>query len=201
MRLLGVDLGERRIGVAVSDALGRVALPVGVLNRSGDEVADHAALARLVAEREAVGVVVGLPLSLDGHAGPQARLVAAEVGRLRRALDVPVVCEDERLTTSEVTAAPRGAARGAARGAEPRRHRSPGGARRRRPVPIDDLAAGRILQRYLDRTNAADRAVATRADAPEANRVEPGTEEGESGRESRGDSRLADNPLPRPSTA
>lgn len=198
MRLLGVDLGERRIGVAVSDALGRVALPVGVLTRSGDETADHAALARLVAEREAAGVVVGLPLSLDGHGGPQARLVAAEVGRLRRALDVPVVCEDERWTTAEVTAGPRGAAREA----EPRRHRRRSGTRRRRPTPIDDLAASRILQRYLDRTNAADqadatRALPTRADAPEANQAETGVDEGENG----GESRVTDSPPVRPSTA
>jgi putative Holliday junction resolvase len=173
VRLLGLDLGERRIGVAVSDALGRVALPVGILSRSGDESADHAALARLVAEREAVGVVVGLPLSLDGRRGPQAQLVASEVVRLRRALHVPVVCEDERWTSAEVTAAPRAA--------EGRRRPRAAGSRHRHaaPVVIDDLAASRILQRYLDRRNAADRAAEGRVAGPGGG--EPGECSGERG--------------------
>ena len=72
MRALGLDLGERRIGVAVGDSDGRVATPLTVLERSGDRAADHRAVAALVAEWEAEIVVVGMPYSLDGTQGPAA---------------------------------------------------------------------------------------------------------------------------------
>ena len=72
-RVLGVDLGSRRIGVAVTDSGQRVATGVTTLHRGADQVEDHRALAALAADYEAVGVVVGLPVSLSGRLGPAAR--------------------------------------------------------------------------------------------------------------------------------
>ena len=79
MRALGLDLGSRRIGVAVSDRDGRVATPIETLTRARRHELDHEAIATLVGEWDAEVVVVGLPLSLDGTAGPAARAVLDEV--------------------------------------------------------------------------------------------------------------------------
>lgn len=133
-RILGLDLGARRIGVAVCDGDGRVATGVTALVRAGDRGADHRQVAALVSDYEAVGVVVGLPLSLSGAAGRAAETALAEVGELRRVLAVPVDTVDERLTT--VVAA--GALRAAGRRA-----------RQQRKV-IDQEAAASILQSWLD---------------------------------------------------
>ena len=75
MRVVGLDLGGRRIGVAVSDASGTVASPHSVLERRGDTASDHATIAAVIAELGAERVVVGLPLSLDGTVGPAASAV------------------------------------------------------------------------------------------------------------------------------
>ena len=99
MRVVGLDLGSRRIGVAVSDDGGAVASPHTVITRSGDDDADRAAVAAVVAEVGAGRVVVGLPLSLDGSEGPAARAAKAEAAALATVLDVPVETHDERLTT------------------------------------------------------------------------------------------------------
>ena len=99
MRVLGLDLGAKRVGVALSDPAGRLATPYEVLPRSGDARADHARLAALVREVEADRVVVGLPLSLDGSLGPAARAAAAEADVLAGVVGVPVETYDERLTT------------------------------------------------------------------------------------------------------
>ncbi|HEX9260333.1 MAG TPA: Holliday junction resolvase RuvX [Acidimicrobiales bacterium] len=99
MRALGLDLGSRRIGVAVSDRSGTIASPLTVIQRSGDVARDHRAIAALVAEEEAERVVVGLPLSLDGSIGPAARAALAEAEALASVVDVPVETYDERLTT------------------------------------------------------------------------------------------------------
>lgn len=98
MRILALDLGERRIGVAVSDPTGTVARPVGVVERRS-RAEDFAAIARLVAEHGAERVVVGRPLTLRGEVGPQARWVEAYVQALAEALPVPVELWDERYTT------------------------------------------------------------------------------------------------------
>ena len=137
MRALGIDLGERRIGVAVSDAEGRVATPVTVVERSGSRNRDHQQIAELVAEYEAGVVVVGMPLSLDGSVGPAARGAEKEVQQLEMALGVPVLTHDERLTTviAEQALAESGLS---------------GKARRRR---VDMVAASVILQGWLDVTN------------------------------------------------
>ncbi len=99
MRALGLDLGERRVGVAVCDSAGTVATPVETLVRSGDAQRDLNAIAEQVGEWQAEIVVVGMPLSLDGTEGPAAAAARAEIGRLEKHLEVPVVSYDERLTT------------------------------------------------------------------------------------------------------
>ncbi len=99
MRALGLDLGTKRIGVAVSDSDGRLATPADVVHRTGDRVGEHRAIAALVDEWEAGIVVVGVPYSLDGSVGPMARTMLAEAEQLRATLPVPVETYDERLTT------------------------------------------------------------------------------------------------------
>jgi len=139
-RVLGVDLGARRIGLALSDPLRVLAVPLTVLERTGDTAADHAGILRAVVENEAVLVVVGLPLSLStGRAGPAARATLDEVaalGRRAATLDPPVAVEtrDERLTT---VAAQRSLATGGVR------------ARDRRAL-VDKVAAAVMLQSWLD---------------------------------------------------
>ena len=135
-RALGIDLGERRIGVAVSDGEGRLATPLTVIERSGSAKGDHRQIAELVAEYEAEVVVVGLPLSLDGTAGVAARGAESEAEQLKAALDVPVLTHDERLTTviAERALAESGLS------AKARRKR------------VDMVAASVILQGWLDVT-------------------------------------------------
>ncbi|MGO8875152.1 MAG: Holliday junction resolvase RuvX [Acidimicrobiales bacterium] len=100
---MGVDLGERRIGVAVSDSGGVLASPYGVVERSGDPIRDRQRLADIVAEVGAEVVVVGLPLSLSGQAGKAAREATEEATALAAVVGVPVATFDERLTTVEAT--------------------------------------------------------------------------------------------------
>lgn len=133
-RALGLDLGERRIGVAVSDSDGVLATPYGVVTRSADRNRDHARVATLVNETGAEIVVVGLPLSLDGTRGPAAVAVEAEVAELRGCLDADVATWDERLSTSEAE----------------RRLRGRGMTGRQRRRVVDELAATVILQSWLD---------------------------------------------------
>ncbi len=143
MRVAGIDLGTRRIGIAVSDDRGRVATPYAVLTRTDDPAADRAAVAAVVRDLGAELVVVGLPLSLDGTVGPAARWAGEEADALAAVLDVPVELHDERLST--VTALRSGGK------AVPRRaggSRRPGRPHRRRPV--DDQAAAVMLQSWLD---------------------------------------------------
>lgn len=134
MRVVALDLGTRRIGVAVSDTGGSVATPHSVLERSGDAVGDREAVAELVRELEAERVVVGLPLSLDGGRGPAALAAEAEAEALAAVLPVPVELHDERLTT--VTAG-----RALASAGRP--------SRSRRQV-VDMVAAAVLLQSWLD---------------------------------------------------
>jgi putative Holliday junction resolvase len=99
VRVLALDLGTRRIGVAVSDRSGTLATPLTVLQRSGDRARDHRAIRDLVVEEEAERVIVGLPLSLDGSVGPAAQGAIAEAEALASVVGVPVETFDERLTT------------------------------------------------------------------------------------------------------
>jgi putative Holliday junction resolvase len=99
VRALALDYGAARTGVAVSDATGTLARPVGVVDRAASE-AGLERVAELVAEYEAEVVVVGMPLTLRGEHGAQARETAVFVEALRGRLDVPVETEDERFTTT-----------------------------------------------------------------------------------------------------
>lgn len=133
MRVVGIDLGTRRIGVAVSDATGTLASPHSVIERGRERADDHRAIAAVVAEVEAERVVVGLPLSLSGAVGPAAQAAQAEADELAAALPVPVETFDERLTTVTADRALR------------ERKKAP--ARRK---TIDSAAAAVMLQSWLD---------------------------------------------------
>jgi putative Holliday junction resolvase len=99
-RVLGVDLGSRRIGLALSDPGRRIASPFSVLRRAKQQVDDHRDIVAAARENGAVAIVVGLPISLSGDLGPAARATLAEVEALRAtAAPLPVETHDERLTT------------------------------------------------------------------------------------------------------
>ena len=100
MRVLAIDLGSKRIGTAVSDALGLSARPVETIRRSSTE-RDIARLQALAAELDAEAVVVGLPLRMDGTVGDAAAKTLRFVERLKAALAVDVFTQDERLTSYE----------------------------------------------------------------------------------------------------
>jgi putative Holliday junction resolvase len=134
VRALGLDLGARRIGVAVSDRSGTIASPLTVIARAGSRHDDHRRIARVVEEEAAEVVVVGLPLSLDGTLGPAATAAQAEGEELRAVLAVPVELFDERLTTVSAERAL----------VEARMRRE---ARRR---VVDKVAAAVMLQAWLD---------------------------------------------------
>ncbi len=140
--MLGLDPGSARIGVAISDRDQRVSSALGMVPRSGDAVADRRALAAMVAEEEVVGVVVGLPLSLNGSVGPAARAVLDEIEVWTPAIGVPIETMDERFTT---------VAAGQALRVVGRRGK---GARER----IDSVAAALVLQSWIDRRQSARRA-------------------------------------------
>lgn len=134
MRALGIDFGEKRIGVAISDPHGRVAVPLVTLVRRND----RAAVAQIaeIARREAIGrLVLGEPLGLDGTSGPQAERVRRFGARLSAATGLPLRYVDESLTSHEA------AARLRAAGTDARRH----------PERIDATAAQILLQEDLDR--------------------------------------------------
>lgn len=157
-RVVGIDLGERRIGVSVSDSQRVLATPHSVITRGREPSADRRAIAALVSELGAGLVVVGLPLTLAGDRGPAASAAVAEVSALETELDVPVVLHDERLTTVEADRRRRlpqeafGAGgserdRQKARRARPSR---PSAASRAHRVGIDAVAATVLLQSWLD---------------------------------------------------
>jgi putative Holliday junction resolvase len=135
VRVLALDLGSRRIGVAVSDLTGTVASPLTVLPRSRTRRHDHERIAALVRDEEAELVVVGLPISLSGAEGPAARAARAEAEALATLIAVPLEMFDERLTT---VTAERALADAGVRGTA------------RREV-VDKVAAAVLLQSFLDR--------------------------------------------------
>jgi putative Holliday junction resolvase len=97
-RLLGLDVGDKTVGVAVSDSRRSVASPVETIRR-GKLAADVAALKKIAQERQAVGLVVGLPVNMDGSEGPRCQSVRAFAQSLDGALGLPMLLWDERLTT------------------------------------------------------------------------------------------------------
>jgi putative Holliday junction resolvase len=139
MRILGVDVGQRRVGLAISDPSATLARPLGTLHvRSADDAVRQvvAEVARLGSEEDGLEVVVvGMPSRLDGTASPETPHVVAFIASLKARTPVPVVEEDERLTSRE---------------AESRlalRERD----WRKRKLQLDAAAAAIILQDYLDR--------------------------------------------------
>jgi putative Holliday junction resolvase len=140
-RCLGVDLGERRIGLAVTDPSGVLASPHGTVTRTGDRAQDHRAIVTAATEVGATRIVVGLPRSLDGRIGPAARAVLDEVGALTevaRASGIEVDTYDERFSTM--------IAQRNLRDANPRRKKRQQAQRE----SIDASAAAVILQSWLD---------------------------------------------------
>lgn len=132
--LVGLDLGSKTIGVAVSDALRGIATPLETLPR-GKFTADAQKLAAIAAHRGAVGFVIGLPRNMDGTEGPRAQASRAFGRNLARATGLPVALWDERLSTAAVERQMIAADR----------------SRARRAAEIDNRAAAFILQGALDR--------------------------------------------------
>ena len=134
LRLLGLDLGEKTIGLALTDTLLSVATPMQTLKR-GKFVADAARLDIIISEQGVGGLVVGLPLNMDGSDGPSAQSARAFGRNWAGRSALPLVFQDERLSTSAVT----------------RTLLEADASRRRRSDVIDKMAAAYILQGALDR--------------------------------------------------
>ena len=133
-RLLGLDLGEKTIGLALSDTLSTVATPLKTLKR-GKFKADAAIIMALIAEHNIGGLIVGLPLNMDGSDGPAAQSARAFARNFAGLSDCPLVLVDERLSTAAVT----------------RTLLEADASRRRRGEVVDKMAAAYILQGALDR--------------------------------------------------
>ncbi|HBQ03863.1 MAG: hypothetical protein MB55_01250 [marine actinobacterium MedAcidi-G3] len=101
MRAIGIDLGEKRIGVAISDSSGNLATPYEVVLRTGDRAQEHRQIRAIVEEVEAEIVVVGLPLSLDGSEGKAAKAAREEAKAIGQIVSLPLEMHDERFTTVE----------------------------------------------------------------------------------------------------
>jgi putative pre-16S rRNA nuclease len=132
-RLLAIDYGDRRIGLAVSDPTGTIASPAGHLVRRAGKRAPVAALARRAGELDAVGFVLGLPLDADGRETPRAVEVRAVGEALARRTGLPVRYVDERFTTAAAL----------------RAIRALGGSTRGRKGDVDALSATILLQHAL----------------------------------------------------
>ena len=133
-RLIGLDLGEKTIGVAVTDTLRTVATPLETLKR-GKFTKDAAAVGALIAKLGVGAVIVGLPLNMDGSAGPSAQSAQAFARNFSAISDCPVVLVDERLSTAAVT----------------RTLLEADTSRRRRKAVVDKMAAAFVMQGVLDR--------------------------------------------------
>lgn len=133
-RLLGIDLGEKTIGLALSDVERRIATPLETLKR-GKFTANAAALRGIAEKFGIVAIVIGLPLNMDGSEGPRSQSTRSFARELTRALDLPIVFWDERLSTVAVT----------------RTLLAADASRARRGVLVDKMAASYILQGAIDR--------------------------------------------------
>jgi putative Holliday junction resolvase len=142
-RILAIDPGERRIGLALSDELGILATPLCILRLPARLRAD--ALAGIARQHQVVEIVVGFPRTLRGEIGPQARRVERFVEELRTAVDAPVRLWDEQYSTAEAKAR-----LAETRGALASRRLSGGRRGRVVQVHVDAVAAAVILQEYLD---------------------------------------------------
>lgn len=142
MRILGLDYGDRRIGIAVSDESGTIARGVTTILRKNRE-ADLGALEALVREHQVERIVIGYPLRLDGSEGIQCEKINRFIRRLQRHCALPVIRWDETLSTAEAE--------------ELLRHR--GTAWRKERKAVDRVAASLILQGYLDALARGDKDV------------------------------------------
>ncbi|TMC23938.1 MAG: Holliday junction resolvase RuvX [Chloroflexi bacterium] len=154
MRLLALDVGDARIGVAVSDATGFLASPYITLYVSRDESQTWVAIQRVIDETEAEALVIGLPISLDGQMHAQGQRVLSFAERLRPHIAIPLTFWDERLSTVEAERllAQRNQDEWGGRQKRQRRtdRRSTATKRRQKGQQIDAYAAAVILQDYLD---------------------------------------------------
>lgn len=136
MRLLGLDVGEKRIGVAVTDPTGIFAQPLSTIQRGVDDIKK---IQELVKEYEITEVVVGLPVNMNGSLGPGAEKVKEFARELEAVLAVPLVFEDERLTTSMAE----------------RMMIDADVSRKKRKTSVDKIAAAIILEGRLGKINAS----------------------------------------------
>lgn len=136
MRVLGIDLGSKRIGLAVSDTEARLAFPAGVLESRGRK-RDLAALRELVRERAIGRAVVGVPLHMNGRRGPEAEAALRFAGELARSAGIPVDTLDERWTSVEAERLLRTTAAGSR-------------AVKQRTGAVDEMAAAILLRTYLE---------------------------------------------------
>jgi putative Holliday junction resolvase len=134
MRILGIDYGDKRIGLAVCDEMGIAARGIAVLERKSKK-ADLEAIAAAAAEHNVAAIVVGYPLRLDGSAGIQCEKVDRFIAALKDAIPLPVVAWDETLSTKEAEGLMREA----------------GVKRKKKRGMVDRIAAALILQDYLNR--------------------------------------------------
>ncbi len=140
MRTLALDAGTKTIGVAISDPTGSFATPLTVIRRAKPN-GDIQRVLDLAKQYEAQRILVGMPISMDGRLGEQARLVEAFVAQLRKATPIAIDTFDERLTTVEAE----------------RRMREAGLSAQKRRANIDAMAATVLLQGYLDSGSAPRR--------------------------------------------
>ena len=133
-RLLGIDYGSKRVGVAVSDPLNIIARGVTVIPNSDSLIAE---IRRIAAEFDVGKIVVGMPLNLKGEKGSKAEEVERFIAALEEELRIEVVRQDERFTTLEAH--------------RTLREMNVGKSRRRSRETIDEMASALILQGYLDR--------------------------------------------------
>lgn len=129
---MGIDPGSKRIGVAVSDIDGKIAMPNSVIDRRANRFIDE--LSTIAKDNAVSEVVVGLPVNMDGSEGPSARSARLLASDLAKKLDLPVKLLDERLTTVSAQASMKRA----------------GASSREQKGKIDKVAATLILQSYLD---------------------------------------------------
>jgi putative Holliday junction resolvase len=135
MRVLGVDFGSKRIGLAVSDENGEFAFPAGTLTSRGRKK-DLAALRTMITERKVGSAVVGLPIHMDGRRGPEAEKALAFARELSASAGIPVATLDERWTSQEAERSMQGISK------KRRRNLREAGA-------VDEAAASIILRTYL----------------------------------------------------
>jgi putative Holliday junction resolvase len=158
MRVLGVDMGSKRIGLAISDETGTIAFPAGAIASRGRKK-DVEALQQLIEEKQIGSAVLGLPIHMDGRRGPEAEKVLAFAAALAKAAGIPVQTLDERWTSRE--------AERLLQGSSKKRRKKERDAGR-----VDELAASIILRTYLE-SRANEISIDPENGSPEAGEREP----------------------------